>query len=123
MRITAFLIFYLLTIATCTITSRMEPQKKPFNGLEFFYPLKEMPFALTTVGAFLFALGFFIPLNFVVLEATHYGMSGSLSQYLVSILNAVSLLGRIISGYLADHLGNLNIMLSTCLATGTIPYT
>lgn len=66
MRITALFMLYLLTIANFTITSRMPPRPKPFVVTAFLDPLKEVPFALVTFGAFLFTLGFFIPFNFVI---------------------------------------------------------
>ncbi|CAK3990600.1 monocarboxylate permease [Lecanosticta acicola] len=120
LRITALFMLYLLTIANFTITSRMPPRPKPFVATAFLDPLKEVPFALVTFGAFLFTLGFFIPFNFVIVEAMHYGMSASLASYLVSILNGVSLFGRIIPGYLADYIGQFNVMITTCFITGIL---
>lgn len=46
-----------------------------------------------------------MPISFVILEARYYGMSPGLAQYLVTILNAASLFGRTIPGFLADKIG------------------
>lgn len=46
-----------------------------------------------------------MPISFVILEARYYGMSPGLVQYLVTILNAASLFGRTIPGFLADKIG------------------
>lgn len=46
-----------------------------------------------------------VPISFVILEARYYGMSPGLAQYLVTILNAASLFGRTIPGFLADKIG------------------
>lgn len=63
MRITAFLILFLMIIANLTITSRMPPQNKPFKIMAFVEPLKEIPFDLVAFGSFLFFLGMFIPVS------------------------------------------------------------
>lgn len=118
MRIAAFLILFMLIIANLTITSRMPPNPKPLDVMEFIRPLKEIPFDLVCFGAFLFFLGMFLPINYVILEATHYGMSEGLAQYLVPILNAASFFGRTVPGYVADKIGRFNVMVIMCLFTG-----
>ena len=93
-----------------TITSRMPPSPKPFDVLEFVRPLKELPYDIVCFGCFLFFLGMFLPINFIILEAVHYGMSPNLAQYMVSILNAASFFGRTVPGYVADKIGRFNMM-------------
>ena len=115
MRIAAFLILALMIIANLTVKSRIPPFKKPWNIMEFFVPLKELPFDLVTFGSFLFFMGMFLPINYIIVEALHYGMRPSLAQYLVSILNAASLFGRTIPGFLADKIGRYNMMMIMCL--------
>lgn len=63
MRITAFVILFLMIVANLTITSRMPPQKKPFSLMAFVEPLQEVPFDLMAFGSFLFFLGLFIPVS------------------------------------------------------------
>ena len=118
MRVAAFLILFLMIIANLTITSRMQPQPKPLDVMEFVRPLKELPFDLVALGAFLFFLGMFLPINYIILEATHYGMSEHLAQYLVSILNAASFFGRTVPGFIADKIGRFNMMFIMCIFTG-----
>lgn len=88
--------------------------------MEFIRPLKELPFDLVCFGAFLFFMGMFLPINYVILEATHYGMSENLAQYLVPILNAASFFGRTLPGYIADKVGRFNMMVVMCLLTGEL---
>jgi nitrate/nitrite transporter NarK len=115
MRIAAFLILALMIFANLTVKSRMPPHAKPWNIKEFFLPLKELTFDLVSFGSFLFFMGMFLPINYIILEATHYGMSPGLAQYLVSILNAASLFGRTVPGYVADKIGRYNMMVIMCL--------
>ena len=110
MRTAAFLILFMMIIANLTITSRMTPYKQPFKVMEFIRPLKEIPFDIVCLGAFVFFLGMFLPINYIILEASYYGMSPNLAQYLVSILNAASFFGRTLPGFLADKIGRFNMM-------------
>lgn len=88
MRICAFLILFLLIIANLTIKSRLPHRPKRVVIMEFIRPLREPPFLLFLLGSFLFFLGMFLPFNFIILEAERWGMSPSLANYLIPILNA-----------------------------------
>ena len=111
----------MLIIANLTITSRMKPQPKPLDIMEFLRPLKELPFDLVCAGAFLFFMGLFLPINYIIIEAISYGMSYKLAQYLVPILNAASFFGRTIPGFIADKIGRFNMMIIMCVFTGEVP--
>ncbi|GAD94803.1 hypothetical protein PVAR5_3432 [Paecilomyces variotii No. 5] len=111
MRICAFMILGLLVISNLTVRSRLKHVKKPFQPLEFFKPLKELKFVLTVTGAFFFFWGMFLPFTFVILQAERYGMSANMGAYLIPILNAASILGRTLPGYLGDRLGRFNTMI------------
>ncbi|KAI9836008.1 MAG: hypothetical protein M1837_003542 [Sclerophora amabilis] len=111
MRIAAFLILFMMVIANLTVRSRIPPSPKPLNIMEFITPLKEPPFLLTCLGSFLFFFGLFLPFNYIILQATSDGMSPGLASYLLSMLNAASLFGRIIPGYIADRIGRYNVMI------------
>ncbi|KAI9788212.1 MAG: hypothetical protein M1816_007064 [Peltula sp. TS41687] len=114
MRTTAFLILSLLLIANLTVKSRLAPTPKPLVIAEFLRPLKEPPFLLTCIASYLFFWGLFLPLNFIISQArSSVGMSSHLAGYLLAILNATSLFGRILPGYIADHVGRFNVMIVT----------
>ena len=83
MRIAAFLILFMMIIANLTITSRMPPFPKPLDVFEFTRPFKELPFTLVCFGSFVFFLGMFLPINYIILEAIHLGMGPDLAGYLV----------------------------------------
>jgi MFS family permease len=120
MRITGFLVLFMLLIANLTITSRISHKPTPFDVMEFVHPLREVPFDIVAFGCFIFFLGLFLPFNYIILEAIEYGMNPDLAQYLVSILNATSFFGRTIPGYLADKLGRYNMMFVMCAFSGII---
>ncbi|KAI9840705.1 MAG: hypothetical protein M1838_003939 [Thelocarpon superellum] len=113
MRASAFLILGLLVIANLTVRSRIPPVKKPVSVLEFLVPFTELPFSLVTAAGFLFFFGLFVPFTFIILQGISVGMSADLAGYLVPILNAASLFGRIIPGWIADKIGRFNVMIMT----------
>ncbi|MCJ1359063.1 MAG: hypothetical protein MMC33_009063 [Icmadophila ericetorum] len=120
MRVAAFLILSLLVIANLTVRSRIPPTWKPFRPIDFITPLKETPYLLVVIASFLFFIGLFLPLTYIILQAQYSGMSPYLASYLLAILNATSIFGRTIPGYLADRYGRLNITVITSVFSGII---
>ncbi|KAL4861278.1 hypothetical protein BDV12DRAFT_208164 [Aspergillus spectabilis] len=119
-RISAFMIFGMLIFSNLTLASRLPPSPKELSLVQYFAPLKERTYLLTTVGSFLFYLGMFLPINYIQYQAVKYGMSESLAEYLIPILNAASLFGRILPGWIGDRVGRYNTQIVTCVFSGTI---
>ncbi|KAF4630597.1 hypothetical protein G7Y89_g7545 [Cudoniella acicularis] len=113
MRAAAFMILGMLIIANLTVKSRLTPKPKKVDVMEFIRPLKEPAFALVCLGAFMFFFGTFLPFNYIILQAQKDGMSANLSLYLISILNASSIFGRVLPGIIADRIGRFNVMIIT----------
>ncbi|KAJ6016057.1 MFS transporter asaE [Penicillium herquei] len=111
MRICAFLILFMLGITNLTLKSRLTYTKKPVRLINFVRPLKDIRFVITVSASFCFFWGMFLPFSFVITQAEEYGMSSNMSQYLIPILNAASIFGRTVPGYLADRLGRYNVMI------------
>ncbi|KAI9892674.1 MAG: hypothetical protein M1814_001368 [Vezdaea aestivalis] len=111
MRATAFLMLGLLIFANLTVKSRLPPSPKPLVLKEFVTPLTEVPFLTVLIACMLFFFGMFLPFTFVIIQAQREGMSISLSAYLVPILNAASIFGRIIPGAMGDRFGRFNMMI------------
>ncbi|KAL3426234.1 monocarboxylate permease-like protein [Phlyctema vagabunda] len=113
MRAVAFLIFGMLIIANLTVKSRLPHTPKKFEAMAFVRPLREPAFALICLSSFLFCFGLFLPFNFITIQAQTWGMSANLSSYLISILNATSIFGRILPGIAGDRWGRFNVMIIT----------
>lgn len=111
MRTVAFMFLALLVIACLTVKSRLPPRPRPFVFKEYTDSLKEKPMILTIIAQFFFFWGMFLPFNYVLLQAKASGMSPKLIPYLLSILNAVSIFGRILPGMAADRFGRYNVMI------------
>ncbi|RAK90413.1 MFS general substrate transporter [Aspergillus costaricaensis CBS 115574] len=115
--IVAFIILSLLAVSASTLVSRVPPRPKPFSIASYLGGFREPAFALTCVASFLFYWGLFIPLNYIILQAEEAGMHPELAQYLLPIINAVSIPGRIIPGLLADKVGRYNIIIAVTFLT------
>lgn len=88
MRISAFLLLFLLVIVNLTVKSRVPPQPQPMSKAMLLQPLREVPMILLLLGFFFLTFGVFIPIDYVVIQAIDEGMSKDLAQYLIAMLNA-----------------------------------
>jgi len=118
MRIVAFVILGLLIVANLTIKSRLPPRGRPLDVAQFTTPFTELPFLTLVIACFLFFMGLFLPINFIQTQALAQGMSLNMAQYLIPILNAASIFGRIIPGILADRWGRYNLNICMSLLSG-----
>ncbi|KAL5415273.1 hypothetical protein PMIN06_006911 [Paraphaeosphaeria minitans] len=120
MRTFAFVILGLLLIAFATVRSRLPPKTREFKLHVFADPFKDPRFTMMVISSFIFFLGLFIPINFIEVEAMGKGMSVRLSSYLLAMLNAASIFGRIIPGALADKFGPYNLQAVMAFFTGIL---
>lgn len=119
-RIVAFMFLGLLVITNLTVKSRLPPRPRPFVFMEYVDSLREPRMALTVFGFFLFMWSMFLPFNFVILQARAAGISASLLPYLLPILNAVSIFGRVLPGIAADKWGRYNTMITIMLLSAIV---
>ncbi|KAJ9133406.1 Major facilitator superfamily transporter [Pleurostoma richardsiae] len=110
-RTVAFLFLFLLSIACLTVRSRLPPRPRPLVVKEYLAGFKEPVFTLTIVASFLFFWGMFLPFNYIILEAQTVGVRAGLVEYLLPIINAVSVVGRIAPGIVADRVGRYNVVI------------
>lgn len=88
MRIIGFVILGMVIVINYTVKSRIKHIPKPFRVSDYTEPFKEPTFGLFALSLTVVVFGLFRPFNFLVLQAQSRGMSRSLSEYLVRILNA-----------------------------------
>lgn len=106
MRICAFLILALLAFAILAVSSGVKHAPRPFNIADYVQPLRESNFLIISVASFFLYCktlspqlwpggetdcvnsgGMFVPFDYIVLNATHYGMSTHMAFCLVPIMN------------------------------------
>ncbi|XDG05437.1 hypothetical protein ABKA04_005052 [Annulohypoxylon sp. FPYF3050] len=120
MRITAFFLLGLLIFGNIAVKSRLPPVRKPFTLKEYFIPFTEIPFLLLALGSFFVYLGAFLPFNFIIVQAKEAGTPVDLTNYLVPIINAASIFGRIFPAHLGDVYGVFNVCIVFTLFSGVI---
>ncbi|KAF2753018.1 MFS general substrate transporter [Pseudovirgaria hyperparasitica] len=113
MRTVGFIYLFLLCIANLTVRSRLNHTPKPFRVMEFFRPLALRTPALVASASFFFFLGVFVPYNFLLVQARALRLPSNISENIISILNATSVVGRILPAYLGDKFGRFNAMITT----------
>lgn len=72
--------------------------------------LREGPYVLFSIGSFFGYIGMYIPFYYLSTYSIELGLASSeTSFYLLTILNAGSIFGRLIPNFFADTTGPLNI--------------
>ncbi|OAG40151.1 hypothetical protein AYO21_05629 [Fonsecaea monophora] len=119
-RIAGFLNLVLLVIVNMMVKSRILPRPQPLRIVDFFKPFAKLRFCLTVFGACLVYFSIFLPYNYVIVQAKEAGMSAGFVQYLVPIMNAASIPGRVIPGYYAIHYGGYNVFILISTIAGVL---
>ena len=106
----AFVSLFTLFISIAVLRRRLPPPGKGraiFDLAAWKYP----PFVIFSIGLFLAFMGLYIPFFYIIVYAESLAVNEDLSFYLLSVLNAASVFGRIIPGLLADKLGSLEVLI------------
>lgn len=113
LRVVGFVFLGLLVFTNLLLKSRLTHIPKKWRPVEFLEPLHELPFLLLTLACFFFALAVYQPGTFIALNARRNGVRTGISNYLLSVLNASSVIGRVVAGWVADRVGRFNTMIVT----------
>lgn len=111
----------LASLAGCvasTLTVKSAPtltQRGPCSDLKI---LPDARFSLLSGGSCLAALGFFIPFFYIVDYARHLSISEHTSFYVLAVLNAGGVLGRIAPAALSDTIGCFNLLAPSAFLCG-----
>jgi MFS family permease len=121
MRTAAFIMMPLLVTACLTVrppsATSDKPKTKPKADIA---SIKTVPFGLLACWFFLASTGLFIPMFYIPSYSISIGKDPDMSFYLLSILNGVSLIGRLVPGFLADKYGAFNMTFLATFFSGII---
>jgi predicted MFS family arabinose efflux permease len=81
---------------------------------------KQAAYSLFLAAMFLTIWGLFTPFFYLTEYAIGQGMSVKLSSYILSILNAASVFGRLLPGVMADKVGRFNTICIFGASTGVL---
>ncbi|KAM0378253.1 hypothetical protein ACHAO7_001020 [Fusarium culmorum] len=107
-RVIALICLVCSLIGITLLKSRLPPAKDATAHPNFLI-FKSLPFLFTTIGVFLLEFSLFIPLGYISTYALHEGFGKDFSYNLIPILNAGSVIGRLLPGYYADVIGPFNV--------------
>lgn len=72
-----------------TVYARTPPQPRKFHWKDWVRPFKSNDYMLLCLSLFMY-LGLFLPLNYIIVQAEKEGMSDSLADKMLIIINAAS---------------------------------
>ncbi|KAI1414173.1 MFS general substrate transporter [Hypoxylon sp. FL1857] len=121
-RVIAFILLGLAVVPLIFMRPRVPPpsHKRAFLDVDAF---KEPPF-LSFAGAGFFAfMGLYVPFFYIELYSLRYNITNKdLGAYLVTLLNAGSIFGRIVPNFVADYLGSMNMLAATTLGASILAF-
>ncbi|KAE8385195.1 major facilitator superfamily domain-containing protein [Aspergillus alliaceus] len=120
MRVSAYMILFLLILANLTIKSRVPPNPCKLFKETLARPFHEFKAVLLIVGFFILTFSIFVPMNYLVSVAIGEGMGRNVAEHLVAILNAGSLFSRLSAGIFADKIGSYNIFVVVSYIAGIV---
>jgi len=114
-RATAYLVLGLVIIGNLLMRTRFpSTSKEPPPIAEFF---KEPAYLLIIFGGVLVAFGLFFPIFYMQIYAIRHNIDNNLAFYSIAIINAASVVGRILVNHMADRFGPVNLI--TICTAGT----
>ncbi|KAH7395558.1 MFS monocarboxylate transporter-like protein [Cadophora sp. MPI-SDFR-AT-0126] len=122
-QICAFMMLPLLSLAILTIRvpiSAASPNGKHIKAKPDISVVKNPILILLAAGLFFVYLGLFSPFFYITSWTTSLGRDPDMGFYMVSIINAASLFGRILPGLWADRIGAYNIIIISAGLSGVI---
>lgn len=121
-RVIGFITLATLLIPIIVMKPRVLPAAK--RALIDWTAFKSAPFLVFTMGTFIGFMGLFMFFFYIQLYALTKNITDqNLAFYLLPMLNATSILGRIIPNFIADKVGPLNIIVPCALLSGILIYT
>ncbi|KAI5235765.1 MFS general substrate transporter [Aureobasidium subglaciale] len=116
-RVCGFLtLFFLLVAATTLRPSGMKRQGR----LILLEAFKKPAYSFQIAALFMVVFGLWTPYFYLADYSLANGMSSKLAGYLFVFLNTGSLVGRIAGGFLANHLGQFNVITTACYCSAIL---
>ncbi|KAK0664219.1 Aspyridones efflux protein apdF [Lasiodiplodia hormozganensis] len=110
----------LCATAVATIRTRLPFNTKSGASIDVLALVRDPVYAATTAAIFFLELALFIPVTYVTSYALDAGFAADRAYGFLIALNAASIVGRGLSGWLADAWGRFRVMLLTAAACTVI---
>ncbi|KIX04723.1 uncharacterized protein Z518_05593 [Rhinocladiella mackenziei CBS 650.93] len=118
-RVIGFISFATVWFSVLVMKPRIIPKHK--RHLTDLAAFKEIPYVLFCAAMFFGFVGFYGPVYYIQPYAIGKGItSENVGFYLLPILNAASIPGRIVPNFVADFTGPLNVLIPCSMITGIL---
>jgi predicted MFS family arabinose efflux permease len=118
-RVLGFISLATISFSVLVMRPRMKPKGQ--RKLVDFSAFKDVPYMIFCLAMFMAFIGFYTPLYYIQNYAIEKRITGeNLGFYLLPILNAASVPGRILPNFFADYVGALNLLVPCALISGTL---
>ncbi|KAJ6584406.1 major facilitator superfamily domain-containing protein [Mycena capillaripes] len=117
-RTLAFLVLFCMVCGFVCCSTRLPPRKG--GSIVDFHVFQDRAYCFLVFGAALVGLGLYAPVSYGVTYAVANGVSQDLAFYSLSILNALSLVGRLLPNFVAQRIGPMNILIIACGLAGVL---
>ena len=118
-RVVAFIALGTLIFSISIMKQRVYPKQK--RKLYDLVAFKEAPYTMYCVGMFLAFASFYGPVYYLQPYAIQTGLATEdFGFYLLPILNAVSVPGRILPNFAGDYIGPMNVLVPASFMTGVM---
>ncbi|KAJ7628344.1 MFS general substrate transporter [Roridomyces roridus] len=123
-RIVAFITAILLIIGNLLTRPRLPTRKEraPEDNAVLQLILRDFPYWLSVWGASLVIWGIFFPYFYLQLYAILHGIESNVAFYMITVLNASSVFGRLIPMQIADRIGALNVAIPMTTVSGSLVF-
>ncbi|KAL1930222.1 hypothetical protein VTP01DRAFT_1376 [Rhizomucor pusillus] len=112
-RILALLTLVLGSLVTLLLRERNERSNKDANAISLdLNVFRSLDFCIWCVAGNLCTMAYFIPAFYLPSYASRLGLTTARGSQLVAVFSATNIIGRLLSGYLGDKLGALNVNIS-----------
>ncbi len=113
-RIAALLLAILLTISNVLMKPRLAPNapsmRQPWSQAWTLLTEDLNTYTLFVIGVAVLFMNFFVPFFSIASYAKKVHFSPSMATHMVAVINAASMIGRLVSGPLADRYGRFNVL-------------
>ncbi|KAL2271330.1 hypothetical protein VTJ83DRAFT_701 [Remersonia thermophila] len=119
-RTLAFILLGLSAIPLAFMRTRVPPPARRRASLDAT-ALRDAPYVLFVAACFFSFLTLYVSFFYVSLHATSNGLAdAAFAPYLVTLLNAGSVVGRVVPNALADRYGSLNLIVACTLGSAAL---
>ncbi|KAF6828192.1 hypothetical protein CPLU01_08671 [Colletotrichum plurivorum] len=121
MRVGALVLLVCYAVAILVSSSRQPRRKlKSAGELLDYKGFLDVRYTCLAIGATLTSLGVYVPLYYIEPYCAILDPNSKIQAYLLPLINASSLFGRVIGGFVADRIGRLNFLYPMMLLCGIL---